>query len=33
MALPGRQPVDADKIMAVLKLVEAGLSSTKGACL
>jgi DNA invertase Pin-like site-specific DNA recombinase len=29
--LPGRQPVNADKIQAALKLVEAGLSPTKAA--
>jgi len=28
---PGRQPIDADKIVAALKLVEAGLSPTKAA--
>jgi DNA invertase Pin-like site-specific DNA recombinase len=28
---PGRQPVDADKVQAALKLVEAGLSPTKAA--
>jgi DNA invertase Pin-like site-specific DNA recombinase len=26
---PGRQPVDADKVQAVMRLVEAGLSATK----
>jgi len=29
--LPGRQPVNADKVQAALKLVEAGLSPTKAA--
>lgn len=29
--LPGRQPLDADKVQAALKLVEAGLSPTKAA--
>jgi len=29
--LPGRQPVNADKVKAALKLVEAGLSPTKAA--
>ena len=29
--VPGRQPLDADKVQAALKLVEAGLSPTKAA--
>lgn len=29
--VPGRQPVDADKVQAALKLVQAGLSPTKAA--
>jgi DNA invertase Pin-like site-specific DNA recombinase len=29
---PGRQPVNAEKVQAALKLVEAGLSPTKAAC-
>jgi DNA invertase Pin-like site-specific DNA recombinase len=29
--VPGRQPLDADKVQAALKLVEAGMSPTKAA--
>jgi DNA invertase Pin-like site-specific DNA recombinase len=29
--VPGRQPIDADKVQAALRLVEAGLSQTKAA--
>jgi transposase len=29
--VPGRQPVDLDKVRAAIKLVEAGLSPTKAA--